>query len=199
MKILINCSPSCRSKPVRPLFICRTQMKILLMKSESSLTLHRPLHNWNVPRSINVAMASVFSEATRILFFLHQVNKNNNFIQQFFSSSHLQWLTAIVESITPHALALLFDFILNIVTILAFLIEKNYFLRNVLQTLGLAKVPKHLWSCSTWSLYCKDMEERKYSSFFCFFESPDATKRLPLNMSSIAQYFTMSGPCPMLQ
>ncbi len=38
---VINYSPSCRSKPVRTLFILGTQIKIFLMKSESSLTLHR--------------------------------------------------------------------------------------------------------------------------------------------------------------
>uniref|UniRef100_A0A672M767 Solute carrier family 25 member 29 n=1 Tax=Sinocyclocheilus grahami TaxID=75366 RepID=A0A672M767_SINGR len=37
----INYSPSCRSKPVRPLFIFRTQIKIFVMNSKSSLTLHR--------------------------------------------------------------------------------------------------------------------------------------------------------------
>ncbi len=35
---VINYSPSCRSKPVRPLFIFRSQIKIFPMKSESSLT-----------------------------------------------------------------------------------------------------------------------------------------------------------------
>ncbi len=30
MKIVINYSPSCRSKPVRPSFIFRTQIKIFL-------------------------------------------------------------------------------------------------------------------------------------------------------------------------
>ncbi len=43
---VINYSPSCRSKPVRPSFIFRTQIKIFLMTSESFLTLHRQQHNW---------------------------------------------------------------------------------------------------------------------------------------------------------
>ncbi len=47
-------SPSCCSKPVRPSFIFRTQMKMFLKKSESYLTLHRQQHNWNVPRSRNL-------------------------------------------------------------------------------------------------------------------------------------------------
>uniref|UniRef100_A0A8C1JW99 Rho GTPase activating protein 4b n=1 Tax=Cyprinus carpio TaxID=7962 RepID=A0A8C1JW99_CYPCA len=42
MKILsLITQPSCRSKPVRPSFIFRTQIKIFLMKSESFLTLHK--------------------------------------------------------------------------------------------------------------------------------------------------------------
>ncbi len=36
----INYSSSCRSKPVRPSFIFGTQIKIFLMESDSSLTLH---------------------------------------------------------------------------------------------------------------------------------------------------------------
>ncbi len=36
MKIVIIYSPWCLSKPVRPLFIVGTQIKIFLMKSESS-------------------------------------------------------------------------------------------------------------------------------------------------------------------
>ncbi len=38
---VINYSPSCCSKPVRPSFVFGTQIKIFLMKSESFLTLHR--------------------------------------------------------------------------------------------------------------------------------------------------------------
>ncbi len=38
---VINYSPSCLSKPIRPSFIFATQIKIFLMKSESSQTLHR--------------------------------------------------------------------------------------------------------------------------------------------------------------
>ncbi len=42
---VMNYSPPCRSKPVRPSFIFRTQIKIFLMKSENSQTLHRQQHN----------------------------------------------------------------------------------------------------------------------------------------------------------
>ncbi len=52
-------SPSCRSKPVRPSFIVRTQIKIFLMKSESFLTLHKQQCNWNFPRPRNVIRTSV--------------------------------------------------------------------------------------------------------------------------------------------
>ncbi len=45
---LINYSPSCHSKHVRPLFIFRSQIKIFLMKSESFLALHRQQWNWHV-------------------------------------------------------------------------------------------------------------------------------------------------------
>ncbi len=38
---VINYSPSCCSKPVRPSFVFGTQIKIFLMKSESFLTLYR--------------------------------------------------------------------------------------------------------------------------------------------------------------
>ncbi len=45
---VINYSPSCLSKPVRPSFIFRTQIKIFLMKSESFLTLNRQQRNYHV-------------------------------------------------------------------------------------------------------------------------------------------------------
>ncbi len=38
---VINYSPSCRFKPIRPSFILGTQIKIFWIESESSLTLHR--------------------------------------------------------------------------------------------------------------------------------------------------------------
>ncbi len=38
---VINYSPSCRFKHIRPSFIFGTQIKIFWMESESSLTLHR--------------------------------------------------------------------------------------------------------------------------------------------------------------
>ncbi len=38
---VINYSPSCRSKPVRPSLIYRTQIKIFFKKSKICLTLHR--------------------------------------------------------------------------------------------------------------------------------------------------------------
>ncbi len=91
MKIVINYSPSCRSKPVRPSFIFGTQIKMFFMKSESYQTLHRQQCNWNVPRSRNVVNTSVkqsmwhqwlnFSFATlREYFFLRKENKNNNLL-----------------------------------------------------------------------------------------------------------------------
>ncbi len=42
---VINYSPSCHSKSVRPLFIFGTQIKIFLVKYERFLTLHTPHHN----------------------------------------------------------------------------------------------------------------------------------------------------------
>ncbi len=44
---VINYSPSCRSKPVRPSFIFGTQMKIFLIQSENFLILHRQPCNWD--------------------------------------------------------------------------------------------------------------------------------------------------------
>ncbi len=44
---VINYSPSCRSKPIRPSFIFRTHIKIFLMKFESFLTLHRQQGNYH--------------------------------------------------------------------------------------------------------------------------------------------------------
>ncbi len=79
------------SKPVRSLFIFKTQIKILLMKSESFLDLQRQQRNLNVlwPRKVvrsqdivkSVHVTSVvqpqFYEATRILF-VHKQSKNND-------------------------------------------------------------------------------------------------------------------------
>ncbi len=48
MKIVINYSLSCRSKPIRPLFIFRTQIRIFLMKSGSFLTLYGKQCIWNL-------------------------------------------------------------------------------------------------------------------------------------------------------
>ncbi len=56
---VINYSPSCRSRHVRPSFIFRTQFKMFLMKSQSYLTLHRQQRNWTVPRSRNIVYTSV--------------------------------------------------------------------------------------------------------------------------------------------
>ncbi len=55
---VINYSPSCCSKPVRPLFIFGTQIKIFLLKSESFLTLYRQQHNYHVqgPESGSILM-----------------------------------------------------------------------------------------------------------------------------------------------
>ncbi len=59
---VINDSRSCRSKPVNPSFIFRTLIKIFLMKSESSLTLHRQQCNWNVPRPRNVVKHTFWAQ-----------------------------------------------------------------------------------------------------------------------------------------
>ncbi len=98
---VINYSPSRRSKPLTPSFIFRTQMKLFLMKSESSQTLHRQKHNRNVPRSRNVVKTSVkqsmvtsvaqlpFCDATRILFFAQRKQKVT-----VYSTILLPWVTS---------------------------------------------------------------------------------------------------------
>ncbi len=48
---VMNYSLWCRSRPVRPLLIVRTQMKMFLFESEISQTLQRQQHNWNVSMS----------------------------------------------------------------------------------------------------------------------------------------------------
>ncbi len=53
---VINYSPSCCSKPVRPSFIFGRQIKMFLIKSENYLTLHSQQRNLNVPRSRNVSV-----------------------------------------------------------------------------------------------------------------------------------------------
>ncbi len=49
------------SKPLSPSFIFGAQIKMVLIKSESSLTLHRQERNWNVPRPRNIVRTSVNS------------------------------------------------------------------------------------------------------------------------------------------
>ncbi len=78
------------AKPVRPLLIFRTQIKIFLIKSESSLNLHRQQRKLNVPRPWNVVSFSKkksidlqFYVTVRICF-VHKGTKNY-FIQLFFS------------------------------------------------------------------------------------------------------------------
>ncbi len=56
---VINCSPSCCSKLVRPSFIFRTQIKIFLMQSESSLTLPSTARILTRSRLRNVARRSL--------------------------------------------------------------------------------------------------------------------------------------------
>ncbi len=84
--IVINYSSSCRSKPARLSFIFRTQIKIFLMKSESSLILHRQLkcsltqkHSKDICKTVHVTSVAQlpFCEATRILF-VRKENKSNN-------------------------------------------------------------------------------------------------------------------------
>ncbi len=53
---VINYSPSCRSKPIRPLFIFGTQIKIFLMKSKSFLTYRQ--QRMTRSRSIKVTRTS---------------------------------------------------------------------------------------------------------------------------------------------
>ncbi len=47
-KIVNNYTPSCHSKPVRHLFVFGTQIKIFLIKSERSLTIHRQQGSYHV-------------------------------------------------------------------------------------------------------------------------------------------------------
>ncbi len=99
---VINYSPLCRS--IRPSFIFGTQIKIFLMKSKSFLTLHRRQHTWNVPRNIFNSPCDI-RHSTVILWsyentFVRKENKNNDFIQQFFSSSRLQRRATIVERVS---------------------------------------------------------------------------------------------------
>ncbi len=44
---VINYSPSCQSDPVRPSFIFRIQIKMLLIKSHNFLTQHKHQRNWH--------------------------------------------------------------------------------------------------------------------------------------------------------
>jgi len=81
----MNYSPSCRSKPVRPLFIFGTQIKTFLMKSESSLTLHRQQcsqvqkHSKYIGKTVHVTSVAQlqFCDATRILFLCKEIKNNN--------------------------------------------------------------------------------------------------------------------------
>ncbi len=82
--------PSCRSIHVRLLLIFGTQMKIILMKSESFLTLHRQQCNYHVQGPFNDFVKIVhvtsgvqpwFYEATEKIC-VHKENKNN-IIQRF--------------------------------------------------------------------------------------------------------------------
>ncbi len=84
MYSVINYSASCRSKPVRPSFFFRTQ--ILLMKSVSSFPLIDSKGTTMIKaqkrrKEIGKVQPQVY-KATRILF-VHQENKNNNFIHLF--------------------------------------------------------------------------------------------------------------------
>ncbi len=93
---VINYSPSCRSKPVRPSFIFITQMKIFWWIPRA---LWPPIDR-NVINMINVQKHSKeiskiihvtsgvqpsFYKATKILFVCKE-NRNDDFIQQFVSS-----------------------------------------------------------------------------------------------------------------
>ncbi len=82
---VINHSPSCCSKPIRPSFIFRAQIKIFWMKSGSFLTLHRQQRmrcgilvkaHWRLTRKRrNSWIKSLF------LFSLHKERYSRRFIQ----------------------------------------------------------------------------------------------------------------------
>ncbi len=87
---VINYSSSCRSKPMRPSFVIQTQIKIGLIKSESSLTLHRQQRNCNVPRSRNIVRISVNFNFPKLQeYFL--CAKKTKIITLFNNSSHLSY------------------------------------------------------------------------------------------------------------
>ncbi len=91
-----------------PLFIFGTQLKIFLIKSETSIDSKGPTmfkaqkgtKNINKIVHVTSVVQSLFYEATRILS-VRKKNKNNHFIQQFFSPELPS--TAIIESTTMHA------------------------------------------------------------------------------------------------
>ncbi len=110
-KCRCNYAPSSHSKPVRPLFIFRTQIKIFLMKSERSLT-HRQQHNCNVPRSRNIVRTLVNSPCDisgstsvfeKLQDYLLCAKKTKITIQQFFFPELPS--SANLKSITMHASA----------------------------------------------------------------------------------------------
>ncbi len=91
---VINYSTSCRSKPARPSFIFRTQIKIFVMKCESFLTLHRQQHNCNVPRSRNVARnGGRHNSGEKPVFFAH------NCI--LVASQNWSWATDVTWTVLP--------------------------------------------------------------------------------------------------
>ncbi len=70
---VINYLLSCRSKPIRPSFIFRTQMKIFLIKSESFLTLHTQ-SNYHVQGSAltDTEEKKLLNKVVIFVFFLHK-------------------------------------------------------------------------------------------------------------------------------
>ncbi len=81
---VINYSPSCRSKPVRPSFIFRTQVEIFFIKSDPFW----PCIDSNVTTTFKAQKRS--KDIVKIVHlwsyentFLCTKNKNNEFIQQF--------------------------------------------------------------------------------------------------------------------
>ncbi len=91
MEIVINYSPSCRSKAVRPSFIFETQFKIFLIKSKKSYS--------KVTTTIKVQKRSkdiskivhVTSGVQGVIlwsydhFFVRKENKSNDYIQPLMS------------------------------------------------------------------------------------------------------------------
>ncbi len=107
---------SFQTKLIRPSFIFETQNKIFLIKSESSLKLHRQQCNWNVPRPRKVINNRIFIfgwtipliyHITEGLLRLHlceqKYNKNSNIVKYLMK----EWMKCICPCFTPSWIAFL--------------------------------------------------------------------------------------------